>query len=635
MAQTILAQIKQYSQADTDWNIIHPATSGTIVSLGKAITVEGHNIGSYTVGSQIPADASVAAVIEQIAKGDETEVTWAGITGKPTSEVADIDTAVAMANRFAESGGTLTFDSKQVAYVTDIPTTYDATKITGTINIANLPAAAVERLYIAENDAARLALTTTEVQNGDTVKVADSGLMYFVKDDTKLGTAEVADAFEEYTVGSASSVAWSGVTGTPTTLAGYGITDAVNVANVSDTAVAGKVVKYTAEGKLAGTAANADQLGGQDPSYYATATDMDSVKSGEGITALAASKLTGTVSRDNLPADVSGKAVQVLDQAAMLALTTSDINRGDVVVQTSTGKVYMFNDVENVGTIDGFQLLVDVTAADIAWEKITGKPTTLEGYGITDAATAESVTNLTTRVDTAETDIANLKSGDAIVALDATKLSGTVKIENLPASVVERLSIVADEEALLALTTETVQNGDSVKVTATGKMYFVKDDTKLGQMEAFEEYSVGSAASVPWSGVTGTPTTLAGYGITDAVNVSEVATTGANKVLKTNANGKIEVDTTGAAASVPFTGVTGLHASVTADALKQAVADDHTHANKDVLDKVTESAGAVFYDSKELAYKDDVMTLAQIPVLEEAPESPVAGQMYFQVITGA
>ena len=54
-----------------------------------------------------------------------------------------------------------------------------------------------------------------------------------------------------------------------------------------------------------------------------------------------------------------------------------------------------------------------------------------------------------------------------------------------------------------------------------------------------------------------------------------------------------------------------------------------------VLLRVKSAQRDLFYDSKELAYKDDVMTLAQIPVLEEAPESPVAGQMYFQVITGA
>jgi len=36
--------------------------------------------------------------------------------------------------------------------------------------------------------------------------------------------------------------------------------------------------------------------------------------------------------------------------------------------------------------------------------------------------------------------------------------------------------------------------------------------------------SSGSASTVPWSGVTGTPTTLAGYGITDAVPSSRTLT---------------------------------------------------------------------------------------------------------------
>ena len=36
--------------------------------------------------------------------------------------------------------------------------------------------------------------------------------------------------------------------------------------------------------------------------------------------------------------------------------------------------------------------------------------------------------------------------------------------------------------------------------------------------------SGGTASSVPWSGVTGTPTTLSGYGITDAVPSSRTLT---------------------------------------------------------------------------------------------------------------
>ena len=94
----------------------------------------------------------------------------------------------------------------------------DASKITsGTISIDRLPKAALERLVPVTDSAARLKLTSADVQNGDTVKEADTGLMYFVSDETKLGTENAADAFTPYTAGQASSVPWSGVTGKPST----------------------------------------------------------------------------------------------------------------------------------------------------------------------------------------------------------------------------------------------------------------------------------------------------------------------------------------------------------------------------------------------------------------------------------
>lgn len=98
-------------------------------------------------------------------------------------------------------------------------------------------------------------------------------------------------------------------------------------------------------------------------------------------------------------------------------------------------------------------------------------------------------------------------SGD-ITSLDASKLTGTINIDRLPAGALERCMIVADDAARLKLTTKDVQKGDTVKVTATGKMYFVIDDTKLSTEDGYTVYTAGSATSVPWSGVTGKPTTF-------------------------------------------------------------------------------------------------------------------------------
>ena len=83
---------------------------------------------------------------------------------------------------------------------------------------------------------------------------------------------------------------------------------------------------------------------------------------------------------------------------------------------------------------------------------------------------------------------AKLKDGTLVVGkaaeankVNASNIEGTIPLSKLPAGALERMVVVADDTARLALTTATVQKGDTVKVQSTGKMYFVVDDTKLVQ----------------------------------------------------------------------------------------------------------------------------------------------------------
>lgn len=109
-----------------------------------------------------------------------------------------------------------------------------------------------------------------------------------------------------------------------------------------------------------------------------------------------------------------------------------------------------------------------------------------------------------------------------ISSISADKISGTIRLENLPHGALERLVVVANSDGLEELTIEQVQNGDTVKVVSpAGLLYFVVDETKLkGQpdgadgtrekadMSAFEPYTAGAASSVPWAGITGVPDTF-------------------------------------------------------------------------------------------------------------------------------
>ena len=105
--------------------------------------------------------------------------------------------------------GSSTFDGSTNMNVSVSLNGFDAGKITsGTISVDRLPKTALSEFIPVANKAARLALTKSEAQNGDTVKEADTKRMYLVIDDTKLDTEE---GYQEYT----TVVDWSVITGKP------------------------------------------------------------------------------------------------------------------------------------------------------------------------------------------------------------------------------------------------------------------------------------------------------------------------------------------------------------------------------------------------------------------------------------
>lgn len=131
-------------------------------------------------------------------------------------------------------------------------------------------------------------------------------------------------------------------------------------------------------------------------------------------------------------------------------------------------------------------------------------------------------------------------STERIPGLDASKItSGTISIDRLPAGALERLVTVKDQAAMYALTTNTVQLGDTVKRLDTGTMYIVVDTANLSNSKGYMEYTAGSASSVPWSGVTGRPDTFTPSAhthtiaqITDISNASVKHATSADSATK-------------------------------------------------------------------------------------------------------
>ena len=635
---------------------------------------------------------------------------------------ADQDT---LAGRVTTNEGDITTLKKDIKAI-------DAAWITtGTIAIDRLPATVIERMYVADNAAALANLTTEQVQNGDTVKLADTKQMYYVIADDKLGTEAYMDAFTEYTAGVASSVEWAGVLNHPTTIAGYGITDELLYASdVAATATAGKLLKLdSVDGKLhADIVGDADTLDGKHAVDFATASDMTqaktditnintnikdlqeavgiggetggnsmreditdlqgrmttaetditNLKAGTAITALAASKLTGTVARANLPADIAGR---LFEKATLVeaqgSLTKETAAAGDLVKLTD-GKLYMIVDANSLDSDAGYKLLVDVAGSTIQWSQINGVPTTLAAMNWSDAVTTAMLADAATvankgkllkigddgklnasisgdamtlenhgaayfatkdehdavagRVTTAEGKVSTLET--EIKAIDAAWITtGKISLDRLPHGALERCVVVADDEARFALTTDKVQNGDTVKVTGTGLMYFVVDDTKLNDNAGYEVYTAGTASAVDWSGITNKPTTIAGYGITDKlVYASEKVTTAAGnagKILVLNDEGKLDVDITG---SVAWGKITDAPKSTVA-AIDAAV-EAATHANRAVLDELGDADGVLTYKGAAVATKAqlDAVSLGALSVVDSAPTDATVGQLVLESI---
>ena len=158
----------------------------------------------------------------------------------------------------------------------------------------------------------------------------------------------------------------------------------------------------------------------------------------------------------------------------------------------------------------------------------------------------------------------NVTISTTLANFDASKItSGTINIDRLPKAALERMVVVADDAARFKLTTATAQVGDTVKVTATNKMYLVKDDSKLSTEAGYEPYTAGQASSVPWSGITGRPSTF-------APPTSSATVLGGIKVGYTTSgkNYKVQLDSSGNAyVNVPWTDNNTTYNQATADTL--------------------------------------------------------------------
>lgn len=234
-------------------------------------------------------------------------------------------------------------------------------------------------------------------------------------------------------------------------------------------------------------------------------------------------------------------------------LAASDISSGTLAVArggtgTSSPALVAGSNISITGTWPN--QTINSTASS-AWADITGKPTTLAGYGISDAITAAAVASGYQPLD-----------GDltAIAALTSTSFGRAL---------LELANAAAGRAALGLVVGSDVQAYHANLAAVAGGTYTgATSITTLGTI---------ATGNVPWARLSGTPTTVSGYGISDALAVSGTAAAtitlapGANTVAAGLSLTNATAATSGNQQYSPFRYMEGQGWKTTATAASQSV----------------------------------------------------------------
>lgn len=222
---------------------------------------------------------------------------------------------------------------------------------------------------------------------------------------------------------------------------------------------------------------------------------------GTAVTASAASDTVNLVAGSNISISASGKTITITATNTTYGAAGTNLGLvktgGDVTI--SNGLITVKDDSHNhtISNVDGLQTALDGKLGSTATAAKATALANARTFSITGAATAAGVSfNGTGNVAL------------NVTSLDASKLTGTVPISAIPAAALERLVTVDSLAEMYKLTTSQVQLGDSVQIGEGGTMYRVIDTENLDNAAGYREYTAGTAAKVPWSGVTGRPTTF-------------------------------------------------------------------------------------------------------------------------------
>lgn len=157
-------------------------------------------------------------------------------------------------------------------------------------------------------------------------------------------------------------ISWNDIESAPTTLEGYGITDAVKASDEQQTIAADTVTANTFTGELVGNAGTATKL--KTPvnvaftGITADSTTFDgSADLNINVTNVPASLVTGVLSEANIPATVVSTLKTVNSDEERFALTIDDVQNGDTVFvsEPAPGKMYRVIDDTKLNEEAGYR----------------------------------------------------------------------------------------------------------------------------------------------------------------------------------------------------------------------------------------------------------------------------------------
>ena len=326
------------------------------------------------------------------------------------------------------------------------------------------------RIQLRRDTASNWSSTNPTLSSGELGLETDTGKI-------KVGDNTTAWNSLGYTV---YPIGFSDLTSTPTTIAGYGITDAVsNLDDLTDVTInsltSNQILKYDGTNFVNHTL------------VFTDISNRPTTLAGYGITD-SASELD----------DLLDVVITNVSNNQFLKYNGSDFVNHTLV----------FADISSTPTtISGYGI---TDAFNGAFSSLTGKPTTIAGYGITDAFNG-AFSSLTGKPTT----IAGYGITDAFDGAFSS-LTGT------PTTIAGYGITDAFDGAFSSLTgTPTTIAGYGITDAFDGAF-----SSLTGVPTTISGYGITDAFDGAFSSLTGTPTTLSGYGITDGAPLASPALTG-------------------------------------------------------------------------------------------------------------